>query len=263
MRVAGPVPGCSRRWRFVVLASVALAAQGDVPPVGAARAARRLVADAQRRLLGPALQPADDDRQRATSRRCRSGWIYRRIAATGRRAAAAQTAVDHQGHAGRRQRRAVRHDSRSRLGASTRAADASSGTPPGRRRAAGTSATAASPCSAPRVYVETPDCQLVALDNRDGQGEVADRDLRSRAVLLRLGRAAHRQEPRHRRRQRRRPRHPRLHRVARSRRPARVQWRWYTHPEPGHARSEDVAERRGDAARRRHDVGIDDVRSAS
>ncbi len=41
-----------------------------------------------------------------------------------------------------------------------RAAGARSGTRPGRRRAAGTSATAASPCSAPRVYVETPDCQL-------------------------------------------------------------------------------------------------------
>ena len=75
--------------------------------------------------------------------------------------------------------------------------------------------------------------------------EVAHRDLRSRAVLLRLRRSAHRQEPRHRRRERRRSRHPRLPAGARSgdRRAAVALVRLSG---AGHARGED----RGRASKR-------------
>ncbi len=60
------------------------------------------------------------------------------------------------------------------------------------------------------LYFETPDCHLVALNVQRRQGEVAQDDLRSRSLLLRVGRAGDREEPRDRRRQRRRSRRARL-----------------------------------------------------
>ena len=92
------------------------------------------------------------------------------------------------------------------------------------------------------VYVETPDCNLVALDAADGREkwrtEICDLEqfyYASAAPLIV-------KQPRDRRRERRRPRHPRLHRGARSRNRraavalVRVSRAW-------HAGSEDVADR--------------------
>ena len=95
------------------------------------------------------------------------------------------------------------------------------------------------------------------------QGALAQGDLRSRSVLLRLGRAGGGQGPRHRRRQRRRPRHPGLRPVARSgeRRDAVALVRRAA--EEGRARLRDVAERGRHEARRRHDVAADHLRPRS
>ncbi len=41
------------------------------------------------------------------------------------------------------------------------------------------------------------------------------------------------------------------------------QWRWYAHPQPGDPGSEDLAECRSDASRRRHDMGLDHLRSGT
>ena len=74
---------------------------------------------------------------------------------------------------------------------------------------------------------------------------LAQADLRSRPVLLRVRRAGRRQEPRHCGRQRRRPRHPRLRPGTRSRdRRAPVALVCRT-AEEGRSRVGDVAERRG------------------
>ena len=90
---------------------------------------------------------------------------------------------------------------------------------------------------------------------------LAQADCRSEPVLLRLGGAGHRQEPRHRRRERRRSRHPRLPRVARSgdrRSPVALV---RSPAEERGSRVGDVAERRDGAAWRRHDVAADHLRS--
>ena len=110
------------------------------------------------------------------------------------------------------------------------------------------------------VYFETPDCNLVSLNSKDGKEKLAHPDLRSGAVLLRLGRADHRQESRDHRRQRRRSGYSRLHRIARSgnRRAAVALVRA---SRARNARSEDLAERRSHAARRRHDLGAQHLRS--
>ena len=42
-----------------------------------------------------------------------------------------------------------------------------------------------------------------------------------------------------------------------------LQWRWYAHPEPGDSGSENLAQRRGHDARRRHDLGAQHLRSRS
>ena len=151
---------------------------------------------------------------------------------------------------------------RSRLGARRAHRAARSGTMPGNRRAASTSATAASAFSATALYFQTPDCHLVSLEHQGRQRALAQADLRSRSVLLRLGRADHRQESRHRRR--------RAATIstcpATSRRTipetGDMQWRWYGRAaEEGRSRVGHLAERRGDAARRRHDVAAADLRS--
>ncbi len=96
--------------------------------------------------------------------------------------------------------------------------------------------------------------------------EVAHPDLRSGAVLLCFRCAdncEHRcQESRDHRRQRRRSGYSRLYRVARSgHRRARVAL--VRASGTGHAGSENLAERRSDAARRRHDLGAEHLRSRS
>ena len=92
-----------------------LTAQGTVAPADAAQAARRIVADVQRRLLGPPLQPALDDRPSNVSA-LTLAWVYRPNPGNAPAGGGGSDGGHDQGHAGRRQRRDVRHDSRSRLG---------------------------------------------------------------------------------------------------------------------------------------------------
>ncbi len=166
-----------------------------------------------------------------------------------------------QGHAAPGERHPVCHRPRSRLGdrRAERARDLASRL--GRRRAASTSATAASASSAIWLYFETPDCHLVALNMKDGKERwrqpICDLDLFYYASVG----AGHREEPRDRRRQRRRSRRARLHPVARSedRRAAVALVRRAA--EDGRARLGDLAERRRDEARRRHDLAAGHLRS--
>ena len=112
------------------------------------------------------------------------------------------------------------------------------------------------------VYVETPDCNLVALDMPRRPREVAHRDLRSRAVLLRLRRSADRQATTSSSASAATTSTFPATRSARSgnRRAAVALVRL---SRAGHAGSEDVAERRSDDARRRHDVGLHHLRSGA
>ena len=112
------------------------------------------------------------------------------------------------------------------------------------------------------VYVETPDCNLLALDNRTGKEKwrtgICDLDqfyYASAAPLIVKNHVivgvsgddldipgyieSHDPET------------------------GALQWRWYTHPEPGTPEAKTLAECRGDAARRRHDVGFDHLRSGA
>ena len=94
------------------------------------------------------------------------------------------------------------------------------------------------------------------------EGKVAHPDLRPGAVLLRLRRAHHREESRDHRRQRRRSGYSRLHRIARSGH-GRAPMALVRASRARNARSEDLAERRSHAARRRHDLGAQHLRSRS
>ena len=88
------------------------------------------------------------------------------------------------------------------------------------------------------LYFETPDCNLVSLNLKDGKERwhkpICDLD----QYLLRLDGAAGRQEPHHHRRQRRRSRPSPATSNRTIRRPATLQWRWYAYrrrraiPEP-------------------------------
>ena len=110
------------------------------------------------------------------------------------------------------------------------------------------------------LYFETPDCNLVSLNHQGRQGALAQGNLRSGAVLLRLRRAGGGEESRDRGRQRRRSGHPRIHRVARSGN-RRVAMALVCASEAGRSGSENLAQRGSHAARRRHDVGAGHVRS--
>ena len=117
--------------------------------------------------------------------------------------------------------------------------------------------------SATRLYLRDAGLQPRLAEHQGRHRALAQADLRSRSVLLRVGRADDRQESRHRRRQRRRPRRPRLRPGARSgdRRDAVALVRRAA--EEGRSRVGDLAERRSDEARRRHDVAAGHLRSGA
>ena len=153
---------------IVLVGSRASSAQGTVAPARLLAAARRLVADVQRRLLRPPLQPADDD-QRVQRVGADAGVGL--SPEPGRRAGGwRRRDVRHdQGHAGRRQRRACTSRFPITSGPWTRARGreiwhatwpSKGGWHIGNRGVAVLGST---------VYVETPDCNLVALNIRDGQ----------------------------------------------------------------------------------------------
>ncbi len=197
------------------LAGITLVAQGTVTPADLLKPSAGSWPMYNGDYSGPTLQPADDDQHRQRSTSMTLAWVYRPNPGNVPAGGGGQTAVtikgtpvvangvmyvtipDHVWALDARSGRELWHATWPSKG----------GWHIGNRGVAVLGRT---------VYVETPDCNLVALDTRDGTREVADRDLRPRAVLLRVRRAADRRQPRHRRRQRRRSRHSRLPAVARS-----------------------------------------------
>ena len=220
-----------------VWCSIALSGQAPrgVDAAKLAQARDRFLADLQRRLLGPSVQHAGQD-QRVERRRSDPGLGLPAQRRPGLRG--------HQGNAAADQRRDLPDSPRQRLGA---------------RRAHRTGAVA------PHLAIHRRDPhrqsrrgrprRVAVLRNArlpsrvpEHQGRLralAEADLRSRPVLLRVGRAGRREEPRHRGRQRRRPRHPRLRPGTRSRDGRDAVAVVRRAAEEGRSRLGDLAERRG------------------
>ena len=110
------------------------------------------------------------------------------------------------------------------------------------------------------VYVETPDCNLVALNSKDGKekwhtqicdleqfyyASVAPIIVKNHVITGVSGDDLD------------------IPGYIESHDPdtGALQWRWYAHPEPGTPEAQDLAERRSHAARRRHDLGAQHLRS--
>ena len=213
------------------------------------------MADVQRRLLRPPLQHADQDQRRERRARSASPGSTASTSRTRRPSAIKGTPLVSQ-------RRDVSHRAGSRLGGrrAHRARDLAPRLDS--RRAASTSATAASAVLGDSLYYETPDCNLVSLNIKDGterwHKQICDLEqfyYGSVAPIIV-------EEPRHRRRERRRSRRPRLRRRRTIPETGEMQWRWYVVPQKkGDPGIGDLAERGGGAARRRHDVAAGHLRS--
>jgi alcohol dehydrogenase (cytochrome c) len=96
-------------------------------------------------------------------------WVYRPNPGNAPAGGGGQTVVHDQRHSRSSPTECCIRRSPITSGRWTRAAAASCGTRRGHRRAAGTSANRGVAVLGRTVYVETPDCNLVALDTRDGR----------------------------------------------------------------------------------------------
>ena len=107
------------------------------------------------------------------------------------------------------------------------------------------------------LYVETAGLLSGGVESERRQRAMAQNDLRFGSVLLWLDCADHRQESRHHRHQRRRSGSRRIHSIARSGDGRDAMALVRRAAKDGRTRQRNLAERRSDETRRRHDVAAD------